>query len=105
MASADPDPGTARVLSLAVAQDIVLGEMGCGDLIYELREQFGRIAAGDAVRVATRDPGAPADIPAWCRMTGRLLVAAAPPYYVIENRRRPEGAGDGTAERERRHGR
>ena len=75
--------------SLDVSYEIVLGQMGCGDLIYELREQFRRLAPGERVRLVTRDPGAPIDIPAWCRMTKRTLVAADPPHYVIENGRPP----------------
>ena len=79
--------GTLDAATLPVDHELVMGQMGCGDLIYELREQFRRFDAGARVRVVTRDPGAPVEMPAWCRMTRRCLVAATPPYYVVENRK------------------
>ena len=71
---------------LSVDMEIVMGELGCGDLIYELREQFTRVRPGSTVRIVSDDPGGPSDIPAWCRMTGRTLVAADRPYYIIRER-------------------
>ena len=48
------------------------GNLGCGELVLELR---GRLMAipGQVLRVIARDPGAPEDIPAWCRLTGHAL--------------------------------
>ena len=88
-ASGRTGPDSAR--DRAVDLEIVLGEMGCGDLVWELRQQFSRAAAGSRVRVVTRDPGAPSDVPAWCRMTGHRLVESDAPYYLIEARTRDEG--------------
>ena len=31
-------------------------------------------------------PGAPADIPAWCRMTGNPRVGGRPPVYLIQRK-------------------
>ena len=67
--------------------EIVMGELGCGDLIYELREQFARVRPGAVVRIVSNDPGGPREIPAWCRMTGRTLLAMEPPDYFIEARK------------------
>jgi tRNA 2-thiouridine synthesizing protein A len=67
--------------------EIVMGELGCGDLVYELREQFERVQPGQVVRVLSNDPGGPRDIPAWCGMTGRALLAADPPTYIIQERK------------------
>ena len=67
--------------------EIVMGELGCGDLIYELREQFTRVRPGAVVRIVSNDPGGPRDIPAWCDMTGRTLLAMEPPYYTIRARK------------------
>jgi tRNA 2-thiouridine synthesizing protein A len=50
------------------------GELGCGDLVLELRLKL-RESPGNILKVIAVDPGAPADIPAWCRMTGNELVA------------------------------
>jgi len=62
------------------------GEIGCGALIFELRNRMERLQAGDRLEVVSRDPGSPVDLPAWCRMTGHTLVSAEHPVYVIERR-------------------
>ena len=63
------------------------GDMACGDLVWELRARLRRMAPGAVLRVIARDPGAPEDLPAWCRMTGHHLRAARHPDYLIERRR------------------
>lgn len=63
------------------------GDMGCGDLVLQLRGRVERLRAGQTMRLVARDPGAPVDIPAWCRLTGHALIAAEPPVYLI--RRKP----------------
>ena len=65
--------------------------MGCGDLVWELRQQFRRVAGGKTVRIVTSDPGAPLDLPAWCRMTGHELIDVDAPYYLIRARNNPQG--------------
>lgn len=50
------------------------GEMSCGDLVLELRRRV-REAPGSVIKVTAHDAGAPADLPAWCRMTGHALLA------------------------------
>jgi tRNA 2-thiouridine synthesizing protein A len=62
------------------------GDTGCGQLIVELRRQLERLASGASLEVVARDAGAPADLPAWCRMTGHTLVSAAHPVYVIQKK-------------------
>lgn len=64
------------------------GEMGCGELLLELRTRFERMRPGQILELIARDPGAPADIPAWCRLTGHALVMERHPVYHI---RRKEG--------------
>src|SRR6516165_1357518 len=49
------------------------GDLGCGDLVLELRGRLGAIP-GQVLRVIALDPGAPEDIPAWCRLTGHALL-------------------------------
>ena len=50
------------------------GELGCGDLVLELRRRL-REAPGQVFKVIALDLGAPEDIPAWCGMTGHELLA------------------------------
>ena len=59
------------------------GDTGCGDLVLELRRRLARLRVGQVLRLVARDPGAPEDIPAWCRLTGHMLVAQKPPVYDI----------------------
>lgn len=51
------------------------GDLACGDLVLELRRRV-RAAPGQVFKLIARDPGAPADLPAWCGMTGHQLLAA-----------------------------
>jgi tRNA 2-thiouridine synthesizing protein A len=60
--------------------------MGCGDLVLELRGRVEALVPGRVLRLTARDPGAPADIPAWCRMTGHALVSAQHPIYLIRRK-------------------
>jgi len=62
------------------------GEMGFAQLILELRRRMERVEPGAALEVISHNPGTPADLPAWCRMTGHTLVSADPPVYVIRRR-------------------
>ena len=62
------------------------GEMGCGQLVVELRRRLVQMTPGETLEVTAQSPGAPADIPAWCRMTGHTLVSADHPVYVIRRK-------------------
>jgi tRNA 2-thiouridine synthesizing protein A len=62
------------------------GDMGCGDLVLELRIRVHHLGAGQVLKLVARDPGAPADLPAWCRMTGHTLVAERHPVYFIRRK-------------------
>lgn len=48
------------------------GALGCGELVIELRTRLKRMP-GQLLCVVATDPGAPDDIPAWCRMTRNAL--------------------------------
>jgi tRNA 2-thiouridine synthesizing protein A len=54
------------------------GDLACGELVLELRLRMRQLASGQVLRLTARDPGAPADIPAWCRMTGHTLLHTDP---------------------------
>jgi tRNA 2-thiouridine synthesizing protein A len=62
------------------------GAMGCGDLVLELRMRLRSMESGQTLKVIARDPGAPADLPAWCRLTGNALVASNHPAYWIKRK-------------------
>ena len=62
------------------------GETGCGRLIVELSRTLAALDPGDLLEVTALDAGAPADLPAWCRMTGHSLISAKHPTYIIRNR-------------------
>lgn len=63
------------------------GDMGCGDLVLELRLRLQEMRPGQVIRVTARDPGAPEDMPAWCRLTGHRMVSARHPVYMIERKK------------------
>ncbi len=64
------------------------GHLGCGDLVLALRLRV-RAAPGQVFKVTALDAGAPADIPAWCRMTGNVLVAHDPAAHAYWVRAKP----------------
>jgi tRNA 2-thiouridine synthesizing protein A len=62
------------------------GELGCNRLIFELHVKMKEIEPGATIEVIARDPGAPIDLPAWCRTTGHSLEKAEHPVYVIRRK-------------------
>lgn len=54
------------------------GDLGCGELVLALTLRMRQLESGQVLRLTARDRGAPADIPAWCRMTGHLLLHTDP---------------------------
>jgi len=62
------------------------GDLGCGDLVLELRIRMSTLRPQQTLRLTARDPGAPADLPAWCGLTGHLLLDSRHPVYVIRRR-------------------
>jgi tRNA 2-thiouridine synthesizing protein A len=88
-----PEDATAALARTPVevpADSWDAGDLGCGDLVLELRARMHGLDAGESLELFARDPGAREDLPAWCRLTGHELVDARPPRFVI--RRRPAGA-------------
>ena len=64
------------------------GDLGCGDLILKLRFRMEAMRPGQVLRVVALDSGAPADLPAWCGLTGHTLLAADHPVYLIRRKER-----------------
>lgn len=64
-------------------------DLACGDLALDLRIRMQGLRPGQVLLLRALDPGGEQDIPAWCRLTGHTLRAAAPPQYWIERRSDP----------------
>lgn len=62
------------------------GDTACGDLVLELRLRLQALKPGAVLKVTARDLGAPADLPAYCRLTKHILVRAEHPDYWIRRR-------------------
>ncbi len=62
------------------------GQLGCGELVLELRRRVERLAPGGVLLLRALDSGAPEDIPAWCRLTGHALVREEHPDYWIRRK-------------------
>ena len=62
------------------------GDMACGELVLKLRLRLKSMQAGQVLLLIAQDPGAPADIPAWCNLTGHHLISAEPPRYKIQRK-------------------
>ncbi len=61
-------------------------DRGCGDFIMDLRAVMGELAPGTVLMIASRDAGAPIEVPAWCRLTGHHLIDTQPPFYLVRKR-------------------
>ncbi len=59
------------------------GEETCGRVIINLHLYIRDQAPGRKILVISRDPGAPVELPAWCRMTKNDLTQMRHPYYLI----------------------
>ncbi|HXZ44760.1 MAG TPA: sulfurtransferase TusA family protein [archaeon] len=62
------------------------GDLGCGDLVLELRLRLQPMKSGEILKLTACDPGAPEDLPAWCRLTGHALLLAQHPEYWIQRK-------------------
>lgn len=59
------------------------GEAVCGQLVVGLKREISRLQPGDLLEITALSEGAPADLPAWCRITGHALVSNEHPAYVV----------------------
>lgn len=64
------------------------GDLGCGELLLKLRGRMEAMGPGQVLRLVARDSGVPADLPAWCRLTGHALLSADHPVYLIRRKER-----------------
>ena len=59
------------------------GEESCGRVIINLHLYLKSITPGTRVLIISKDPAAPLEIPAWCRMVKNELIAIEHPFYLI----------------------
>lgn len=59
------------------------GDETCGRVIVNLHLYLRDQEPGLKILVISRDPGAPIELPAWCRMTSNELTKSSHPYYLI----------------------
>lgn len=78
---------TAPSAAGTVAATYDAGDLGCGDLVLELREALRALPPGAVLRVVARDPAAPVDLPAWCGLVGHTLLSSDHPHYLIQRKR------------------
>ena len=64
------------------------GDLACGELLLRLRSRVDALEAGQVLRLVARDGSTPAELPAWCRLTGHTLLAAEHPVYLIRRKER-----------------
>jgi tRNA 2-thiouridine synthesizing protein A len=62
------------------------GDIGCGDLVLELRTRMKPMLAGQIMRLLATNPGAQEDLPSWCRLTGNTLISTSHPVYIIRKK-------------------
>jgi tRNA 2-thiouridine synthesizing protein A len=62
------------------------GDLGCGELVLALRGRMQLLRPGQVLKLTALDPGARADVPAWCRLTGHPLVREQHPVYLIRRK-------------------
>ena len=84
--SVSPKTSTPPSPEVNVSATWDAGDMGCGDLVLELRMRLQNLPPGEVLQLRAQDPGAPEDLPAWCRLTGHTLLRAAAPYYWIKRK-------------------
>lgn len=59
-------------------------DTGCGELLLDLMLFMRKQPAGAIVEVRALDPGAPLEIPAWCRLTKHVLLSTEHPFYHVQ---------------------
>ena len=60
------------------------GDTGCGELLLDLLLFMKKQPSESIVKVRALDPGAPLEIPAWCRLTKNELLESEHPIYKIK---------------------
>ncbi len=77
---------TAAPAHLVCSAEWDAGDMGCGDLVLELRNRMKEMPSGQIMRLLATNPGAREDLPSWCRLTGNVMVSCDHPIYMIRKK-------------------
>jgi tRNA 2-thiouridine synthesizing protein A len=82
-----PEPASGEAVA-AIRHDSEwdAGDLGCGDLVLELRNRLREVQPGQVLKLRATDSGAPTDLPSWCRVTGNALLAFRHPFYWIKRK-------------------
>lgn len=59
------------------------GEETCGRVIINLYTYLKPMQPGWRILLISKDPAAPVEFPAWCRMTKNTLLEMKHPFYLI----------------------
>jgi len=77
--------------ALAGGQPMLLiqgGDLACGELLILVHKRVRGLPGGTLIGIATTDPAASIDIPAWCHLTGHdywgSATADAGSPFIIE---------------------
>lgn len=70
-------PSQSHEKDLHDAREWNAGQMGCGELLVELKKRLRQMPS-QTLKLVALDPGAPLDLPAWCRLTGNELLRHDP---------------------------
>ncbi len=84
----DPIPAASTTVPIADAVHDA-GDLGCGDLVLELKFTLAGMAPGSVLEVRATDTAAPIDLPAWCGLVGHTLLHTSPPRYWIRRKANP----------------
>ena len=71
---------------MSVTKSWDAGDMGCGELIIELKKRISTLAPGELIEVRATDKGAIEDLPAWARLTGNELLNFNHPTYTFKKK-------------------
>jgi tRNA 2-thiouridine synthesizing protein A len=63
-----------------------VGDTLCGELALLLKAELSKLEPGRVLHVVARDSAAPADLPAWCELTGHSMVRFEHPDYWIRRK-------------------
>lgn len=62
------------------------GDLSCGDLVLQLRNRLRAAPPATRLLLIAQDTGAAEDLPAWCRLTGHVMLRCEPPRFLIQRR-------------------
>ncbi|MGC8531461.1 MAG: sulfurtransferase TusA family protein [Acidiphilium sp.] len=74
---------------IAATRRIDAGETKCGELLMMMHREMKSLQPGDILDVCAYSAGNLLDVPAWCRLTGHILLAiehSEPAHFYIRKK-------------------